>query len=38
MSVREKMALIRFIMCFQLIKVDGDRIFFHLEEKKQLIK
>lgn len=34
MSVREKMALIRFIMRFQLIKVDGDRIFSILEKKR----
>lgn len=34
MSVREKMALIRFIMRFQLIKVDGDRIFSILKKKR----
>lgn len=34
MSVHEKMALIRFIMRFQLIKVDGDRIFSILEKKR----
>lgn len=34
MSVHEKMAFIRIIMRFQLIKVDGDRIFSILEKKR----
>lgn len=36
MSVHEKMAFIRIIMRFQLIKVDGDRIFSILEKKRIL--
>lgn len=35
MSVHEKMAFIRIIMRFQLIKVDGDRIFSILEKKRE---